>query len=107
VRWCEERADVLLTRDLRKSRAERRAGSIDEQRWQRERARVVTSPAWAAWQARSEFAREAAHDLFRIDRYAVGRARELKVNRLREMFAEDEEIGPFIEAVAATALREE
>lgn len=107
VRWCEERADVLLTRDLRKSRAERRAGSIDEQRWQRERARVLTSPAWASWQARSELTREAAHDLFRIDRYVVGRARELKVNRLREMFAADEEIGPFIEAVSATALREE
>lgn len=106
-RWCEARADALLSRDLTKTRAERRAGSIDERRWQRERARVVTSPAWAEWQAGSSITRDAAHDLFRIDRYVVGRARELKVNRLREMFAGDQEISPFIEAVATTALGEE
>ncbi|MFZ5853112.1 MAG: hypothetical protein ACOYXS_01225 [Chloroflexota bacterium] len=106
VRWCEARADSLLSRDLKMRRSERRAGSVDEQRWQRERARVVTSPAWTAWRAGRGITREDVHDLFRIDRYVVGRARELKVNRLREMFASDEEISPFIEAVATTALEE-
>ncbi len=107
VRWCEQRSGDLLSRDLRKGRAERRAGSIDEQRWQRERARVTTSPAWAEWQAGLPITRDAAHDLFRIDRYVVGRARELKVNRLRELFANDQEMGTFVEAVATTAIGEE
>lgn len=109
-RWCESRADVLLSRDLTKNREDRRAGSIDEQRWQRERARVVTSPAWSQWQitgAAGQVSRDAAHDLFRIDRYVVGRARELKVNRLREMFEADSELRPFIDAIATIALRED
>ena len=52
-------------------------------------------------------ARDAAHDVFRIDRYAVGRARELKVSRLRELFAEDAEVGPFIDAIGTIALQED
>jgi hypothetical protein len=109
-RWCESRADALLGRDLTKNRAERRAGSIDEQRWHRERARLVTSSAWSQWQqagSAEQVSRDAAHDVFRIDRYVVGRARELKVNRLREMFATDAELRPFIDAIAAIALRED
>ena len=109
-RWCESRAEILLERDLTKERAERRAGSIDEQRWQRERARVTTSAAWSEWQASgtgATVARDAAHDLFRIDRYVVGRARELKVNRLREMFEADAELRPFIDAMAVIALSQE
>ena len=106
ARWCEAQAKSLLGSDLGKSRAERRAGSIDEQRWQRERSRLMTSPAWSEWQAHLPITRDAARDLFRIDRYVVGRARELKVNRVRELFADDQDISPFIEVVA-TALEEE
>lgn len=109
-RWCESNAEALLTGDMTKNRAERRAGSIDEQRWQRERARIVTSAAWSQWQAPESdgrVSRDAAHDLFRIDRYVAGRARELKVNRLREMFNGDPELRPFIDAVAMVALRED
>lgn len=107
--WAEVNAGRLLRGDLGKERAERSAGSIDERRWQRERARMLTSDAWRQWSGPdgSRMTREAAHDLFRIDRYAVGRARELKVNRLSEMFGADEELAPFIAAAAVVALKED
>jgi hypothetical protein len=103
-RWAEANGPRLVGRDLTKRRAERSAGSIDERRWQRERMRMLTTDAWRQWSVAhdaSAIEREAAHDLFRIDRYVVGRGRELKVNRLREMFSEDEELSPFIEAAAS------
>lgn len=109
-RWAETNAARLLGRDLTKHRAERSAGSIDERRWQRERARMLATDAWRQWNTAHDAAaitREAAHDLFRIDRYAVGRARELKVNRVHELFADDDDLAPFVEAAASVALREE
>lgn len=109
-RWAEEHATRLLNADLTLERAERTAGSVDERRWQRERARLLTTDAWQAWAVESDpdaITREAACDLFRIDRYVVGRAREIKINRLREMFAEDEELSSFIEAAATMVLEEE
>jgi hypothetical protein len=108
-RWAEANAPRLLGRDLTKHRAERSAGSVDERRWQRERVRILTTDAWRQWSAghdASDITREAAHDLFRIDRYVVGRARELKVNRLREMFGDDDNLAPFVEAAASIVLKE-
>jgi hypothetical protein len=109
-RWGEAHAPRLLGRDLTKQRAERSAGSVDERRWQRERVRMLATEAWRQWDAAQDGAgisREAAHDVFRIDRYVTGRARELKVNRVRAMFADDEDLAPFVEAAAAVALTEE
>jgi hypothetical protein len=108
-RWAVASAPRLLGRDLTKQRAERSAGSIDERRWQRERLRLLTTDAWRQWNGThnaGSITREAAHDLFRIDRYVVGRARELKVNRLRTMFADDRELAKFVEATASIALKE-
>jgi hypothetical protein len=107
-RWAEVNAPRLLGRDLTKPRAERSAGSIDERRWQRERTRMLTTEAWRQWSqvGGAELTREAVLDLFRIDRYVVGRARELKVNRMREMFRDDAELAPFIEAAAGIVLKE-
>jgi hypothetical protein len=109
-RWAESEAPRLLGRDLTKRRAERSAGSVDERRWQRERARMLSSEAWRQWDASQDAAaitRIAAHELFRIDRYVDERARELKVNRVRAMFADDEHLAPFVEAAANVALIEE
>lgn len=71
---------------------------------------MLITDAWSQWSERHEpsaITREAAHDLFRIDRYVVGRARELKINRLREMFGDDVELAPFVEAAASIVLKEE
>jgi len=107
--WAEVNAPRLKGRDLTKPRAERSAGSIDERRWRRERARMLMTEAWRQWTTSEdgmELTREAVLDLFRIDRYVMGRARELKVNRMRELFGDDAELAPFIEVAAGIVLKE-
>lgn len=109
-RWAEKNASRILDADLTTERAERTAGSVDERRWQRERSRLLATDAWQQWTAEADAAAitgEAACELFRIDRYVVGRARDIKINRLREIFAEDDALKRFIEAAASAVLKEE
>lgn len=108
--WVEENLDRVTGADLRSERKDRTAGSIDERRWHRERRRVRTTDAWKQWSESADpsaISRDAAADLFRVDRYVVGRAREMKVNRLREMFGDDEELAGLLDAAAAVLLKEE
>lgn len=107
--WAELAAPSLLDRDMTRRREERQAGSIDESRWRRERARVTRTAAWLKWLGGSGDAiseREAA-EVFRIDSYAIGRTRDLKVARLHEMFRDDSDLRDFITAVAAVVERKD
>ncbi len=109
-RWAIENIERIAVADLGRERQQRTAGSIDERRWHRERVRVLATDAWHQWSQTHErlaITREAAAELFRVDRYVVGRAREMKVNRLRETFAEDGELAPFLDAAGSVLLREE
>lgn len=91
-----------------RTRAERRSGSIDEVRWRRERDRVLATTAWTAWHDDpTSVSTRQASDVFRIDTYAVGRIRDLKVNRLLELFDDDLELKPFLKAMAARIAAEE
>jgi hypothetical protein len=105
--WAEENIQHVANADLSRERQQRSAGSIDERRWQRERLRVLTTEAWQQWSAGHDpgaITNEAAADLYRVDRYVLGRAREMKVNRLREMFSGDPELAPFLEHAATVLL---
>jgi len=88
-------------KNLTRSSAQLKAGSIDENRWRRERSRIQLSPAWKQWVGRNQkpSAREAA-EVFRIDSYAVGPIREKKITRLLAMFDDDLEIVPFLNRMA-------
>ncbi len=91
-----------------RTRAERRSGSIDEVRWRRERDRVLATTAWTVWHEEpSSVNHRQASDVFRIDTYAVGRIRDLKVNRLLELFDDDPELKAFLKAMAARIAAEE
>lgn len=104
-RWASANVGDLASQDLTKDRSERTAGSIDERRWQRERARIFSTAAWTEWNANGgPIGRTSAEDVFRIDRYVVGRSRELKINRVREMFGDDQELAPFLDAAAIVVL---
>jgi hypothetical protein len=104
--WVRSEGLALLGRDHSRSRAERRAGSVDEARWQRERARVLETEAWRLWQSgERQIPLPAIRQVFRIDDYSVGRTMTMKINRLSEQFAEDDKLGQFIETIAAV-LRE-
>lgn len=98
LEWAKANAERFLERDLTRRREERPGGSVDERRWQRERSRLTKTPAWAKWisGAKDEISPREAGEVFRIDSYAVGRTLDLKINRLRELFDSDPEIGAFL-----------
>ena len=101
--WAKKAAGKLEGKNLQRPRKDRLSGSIDEVRWQRERARVTNTRAWVRWlgNRKAPIPQREAAEVFRIDTYAVGRTRDLKIARARQLFEEDPEVGPFIEAAAA------
>lgn len=74
--------------------------SPTEARRHRERARIQATRAWFRWMRQEEISPREAAEVFRIDTYARGRIRDLKVGRVREMFEDDAELGAFIQRVA-------
>ena len=98
--WATNTASLPTHLSEHKARHKRFSGSIDEHRWRRERARVTTTTAWRKWLSKDQINRSDANEVFRIDAYSTGRAWHLKINRLKVLFAEDSEIGPFIHAVS-------
>jgi hypothetical protein len=100
LKWAEQTARKIGQVDTARSRAALRSGSVDEQRWRRERLRLVSTAAWASWQSGNpDISAAEAKEMFRIDSYARGDLREAKITRLRSLFAEDEEVGPFLDHV--------
>lgn len=99
LQWAKIAEAKLLRSDLSRSREVGRGGSIDEQRWRRERDRVQTTRAWAQWSNDEAVSARDAAEVFRIDSYAVGRMRSLKITRLKSLFAEDEVILPFLSSM--------
>lgn len=102
LKWARTTSKKILGQDLSRSRDEVSGGSVDERRWRRERARLLSTSAWERWTTGSKEdvdAKQAA-EVFRIDSYAEGRMRTMKITRLRSLFAEDSELLPFLEAMA-------
>jgi hypothetical protein len=101
--WAESAAPSLVGRDMTRRREDRQAGSIDESRWRRERARITRTTAWQKWSVGdgARISEREAAEVFRIDSYAIGRTRDLKVARLREMFGADDSLHDFIAAASA------
>jgi hypothetical protein len=101
LKWALEAVQRLADKDLTRKREQSRAGSIDENRWRRERARIQSTTAWTYWvQGKQELSRREAAEVFRIDSYAVGQMKEAKITRLLAMFDGDREIGPFLHRMA-------
>jgi hypothetical protein len=106
LEWARSVEPRLHAVNFRRARQDSRSGSIDENRWRRERARVCGHPAWHRWVSgdQSITTKEAA-EIFRIDTYSIGQIRESKITRLLDLFAEDAEVAPFL-THASAALRE-
>jgi hypothetical protein len=105
LEWASGIAEesAMLQPDLHGERA--RGGSVDSQRNDRERARVVASCAWAKWPDNADSISLAeAQEVFRIDSYATGDLRETKVDRLKKRFLEDPALSSFISHVACIVL---
>lgn len=77
--------------------ARERGGSVDAQRVDRERARLIASPAWAKWPSRAdEISPLEAQEVYRLDSYATDELRVTKVDRLRKVFINDTAILEFL-----------
>jgi hypothetical protein len=98
LKWCEESGALLSSRGSSRTRAQSRSGSVDEQRWRRERSRILATGAWKLWAAGERAIPSAdAKEVFRIDSYARGSLLETKLTRLRAMFIDDPELRPFLD----------
>jgi hypothetical protein len=49
LKWAEKAAGAINEFGSARTRAQSRAGSIDEQHWRRERSRIIATRAWQRW----------------------------------------------------------
>jgi hypothetical protein len=102
LKWAQQAAQNIKDFQTTRTRAQSRSGSIDEQRWRRERSRIQATQAWKMWaQGERDIPQADAKAIFRIDSYAKGDLREAKITRVRSLFLEDEELRPFIDHLIA------
>ena len=80
--WARNAARQIETMQKSRSREQSLSGSIDEQRWRRERKRIQTTAAWKLWsEGQRDIPKLAQKEVFRIDSYAKGDMREAKITR--------------------------
>lgn len=99
--WANANVSEVLNQNHAKDRSERRGGSIDEARWRRECTRVKQSSAWHRWGTGDPALTESeAKEVFRIDDYTSDRSALVKINRLKDLFSEDQDLLRFINGAA-------
>lgn len=98
--WASKNQAAVEAVDLHKAQATSRTKSGDDARMDRERSRIRSSEAWKRWtDGDADISIFEAREVFRIDSYATGRMRDLKINRLELMFDSDMETREFLSAV--------
>jgi len=98
LKWAQNTAPKVKGLQTPRTRAQSRSGSIDEQRWRRERTRLQGTSAWQAWsKGHRDIPFADAKEVFRIDSYAKGDLREAKLTRVTSLFSDDAELAPFLE----------
>ena len=78
------------------------------QNWRRsERLRILSSETFRKYRAEgpASLTPREAEDFFRVDDYVTGEARERKISRLTDAFADDPELGQFVNDMATKAQR--
>ncbi len=102
LEWASKNADALTRTDLRKEHSDSRTKSSDDARKERELKRLRMTKAWERWKSGdSGFSIAEAREVFRIDSYATGRMRDLKINRLEVLFERDADVSKFLSAVCS------
>ncbi|MFC1720109.1 hypothetical protein ACFL00_03100 [Pseudomonadota bacterium] len=85
----------------------KRSGSVDSQRIDREKSRILSMDAWTQWvDASIPPSVSDAKAIFRIDSYSRGTMLALKINRLLKIFSSDADLRDFLE-VSAEQIRNE
>jgi hypothetical protein len=100
LKWAQQVAQGIENIQTSRTRAQLRSGSIDEQRYHRERSRILSTDAWKIWkEGRGDVPAAAAKEVFRIDSYAKGDLRETKITRVRSLFSDDDDLRPFLDHI--------
>ncbi len=100
--WAIKNHEAVESVDLQKTHPTSKTKSGQDARMKRERSRIKSTQAWNRWAAGDvDISLPEAREVFRIDSYATGRMRDLKINRLELLFDDDTEIGEFLRAVCS------
>jgi hypothetical protein len=103
--WACRSKHAALEANHERPRGELRSGSVDEQRWRGELARIRGTSAWTSWSNGGPLCSKDVAEVFRIDSYATGDLVESKVTRLLSLFSKDREVYEFLRS-ASQALQE-
>lgn len=97
--FAREHADAVKTLEAAEPR---KSVGQDRMRQQRERARLLTTEAYAkiVGGRADELTRRDAESFFRVDSYVQGEARRRRVARITNAHGDDPELGPVIEELA-------
>jgi hypothetical protein len=90
LKWASQIAGDPTNLHTQIGQERERGGSVDAQRIDRERARLLATPAWTKWSSdRDQISARDAQEVFRLDSYATDDLRLSKVDRLRKIFIND------------------
>ena len=97
LKFAKDRAKGFRGRDL----ARQPVSPRDRNRLQRERTRLLATEAFMKFQhgGADAVTPQEAEGFFRIDDYVRGDAREQKITRITNMFGDDPQLGPAIQAL--------
>lgn len=96
VTWALQNGDRAVAGSAERERVDRGL----ERRRVNEQVRICGLPAWAKFTAGEGVSLREAEAVFRVSEYVRGSRREQLVDRGRTLFAKDEELGSFVEAMA-------
>lgn len=102
VAWASRNAHRAVTGSAERERVDRGLKA----RRKNEQIRIRGLPAWAKFTAGESVSFREAEAVFRVSEYVRGSRREQLVDRGRTLFTEDEELGPFVEAMAEIVTRD-
>lgn len=97
LKWASKIAQDATNLRVQVGQERERGGSVDAKRIDRERARLLGTPAWAMWSSGpDQISLRDAQEVFRLDSYATEDLRISKVDRLRKIFINDGAILDFL-----------
>lgn len=96
MEWTSRNAHRAIAGSAERKRVDRGL----ERRRMTEQVRIRGLPAWDKFAAGEAVSLREAEAVFRVSEYVRGSRREQLVDRNRTLFTEDEELRPFVEAMA-------
>ncbi len=90
VSWVASNSNFEANVGSDPTRASSQSKSPDEQRWRRERLRLMETQAYESWSSGKLIEPNAATEVFRIDSYSDGDLIQRKIARLVDLFEKDD-----------------